>query len=122
MYLELPQTPGKPFDIHTDMKSTLVAWAAPVFDGGTPICGYHVRYREHGSTDWTNFTTGFALGYKFLVTGLKKSCFYEIQIAAENKVGMGDWSESSDLIEAIRKIYNIFILMQTNYIKTYINR
>ena len=101
------------------MNSAFVQWKEPEFKGGTQLCGYHIRYREYGSTCWTNSTTGIVLGCSFLVSGLKKSYFYEIQVAAENKVGISDWSESSDLIEAIRKIiFNMFFFLLQQHFMT----
>jgi hypothetical protein len=91
----LPQTatpPGAPTLTGTVRgdSSGSVAWTAPTDLGGSPISGYAVRYRLAGSSDvWAQRDAGAS---PYVVTGLTNGLTYEVQVAAVNGTGTGDFS------------------------------
>jgi hypothetical protein len=91
----LPQTataPGAPTLTGTVRGNGVgtVAWTAPTDLGGSPISGYTVRWRIAGSSGaWTTHDTAAT---PYLVTGLTNGLTYEVQVAAVNGTGTGDFS------------------------------
>jgi prepilin-type N-terminal cleavage/methylation domain-containing protein len=67
-----------------------LTWNTPD-DGGSPIVGYSVQYREAGAFGWTpvSHTTTDTTA---TVTGLTAGVSYEFRVAAVTEVGAGAWS------------------------------
>lgn len=71
-------------------------WAEPDTDGGSPVTGYVVEKRDRFSTRWTPVVTrGEVREASLTVTGLVESQEYEFHVAAQNKAGVGKFSEPS---------------------------
>jgi hypothetical protein len=93
---QLPQTatvPGVPTITAVSAGDSLgtVDWAAPTDTGNSPILSYNLRWRVAGSTDdWSTDNTGSG---PFEMDGLTNDTQYEVQVAAVNGVGAGDWSD-----------------------------
>ena len=97
----------------------IISWTAPNKNGGTPITGYTVEYRETSSTDWIS-TKVKGISHTSVIKGLKESHSYTFRVAAENKVGVGPFSESSNDKSTYGKISlkNIFMTISAgNYVK-----
>ncbi|KAK5968521.1 Twitchin [Trichostrongylus colubriformis] len=66
-----------------------LTWVAPIDDGGSPITGYIVEQREHGSTLWAKVSDYNIRDPEFTVPGLREFHDYEFRIIAINKYGNG---------------------------------
>ncbi|MGR3913202.1 MAG: fibronectin type III domain-containing protein [Gammaproteobacteria bacterium] len=96
----MPSPPGIPQSVtstRTDQTLTL-SWFAPDDDGGTAISDYKVRWRNVGSSVWTNppGAAGESAGadLSHTLSGLTNGIIYEVQVAAVNSLGAGAWSAS----------------------------
>ena len=96
--------PGAPaIDAVTATTNTLtITWSAPLDDGGAAMSAYDLRYIESAATDkadsnWTlldeEVWTSGSLSY--VVSGLRDSTGYDVQVRAVNATGDGDWSATS---------------------------
>lgn len=106
--------PGKPKAVdltdwdkdHADLK-----WEAPDSDGGSPITGYVIEYKEKFSNDWVagkeipggDATSG-------TVDGLKEGQQYEFRVRAVNKAGPGEPSDKTKSIIAKCRFVKPFIV------------
>ena len=86
-----PGAPDAPTFSARTHSSFTAAWTAPTDTGGGTISSYSLRYRTGGGA-WTTIATINALTRR--VTGLTVGASYEVQVAARNTGGLGDWSES----------------------------
>ncbi|KAL3116259.1 hypothetical protein niasHT_004430 [Heterodera trifolii] len=110
--LNVPGPPGPPKPLHTAYNSITLQWAQPLRDGGTPITGYELEKREHGTNaQWEKAAFGSVPDTQFKVTGVKQYHFYEFRVAAVNAVGQGEWSDNSVPIAATRSSCKPLITM-----------
>ncbi|KAL3069502.1 hypothetical protein niasHS_018227 [Heterodera schachtii] len=110
--LNVPGPPGPPKPLHTAYNSITLQWAQPLRDGGTPIVGYELEKREHGTNaQWEKAAFGSVPDTRFKVTGVKQYHFYEFRVAAVNAVGQGEWSDNSVPIAATRSSCKPLITM-----------
>ena len=74
----------------------IISWTPPSYDGGTPITGYIVETNDVPGAHWNSINVnGFSHNSK--IKGLKESHSYRFRVAAENKVGVGPFSEPSNV-------------------------
>ncbi len=80
-----------------------VHWTAPADDGGSPITGYELQYREVAGPagNWIPEADDPALivestATSHTITGMTNSTAYEVRARAVNVMGKGDWSEPSE--------------------------
>jgi hypothetical protein len=79
---------------HADLK-----WTKPDSDGGAPITGYVIEFKEKFAKDWApGKEVGDCLGAT--IDGLKEGCQYEFRVRAINKAGPGEPSDSTKPIIA----------------------
>uniref|UniRef100_A0AAZ1Y1Q7 Titin n=1 Tax=Oreochromis aureus TaxID=47969 RepID=A0AAZ1Y1Q7_OREAU len=90
-----PSAPGSPEASLITKDSIVLSWTAPEQTGGAEIEGYHLEKRDKDSVRWTKCNRQKLTDTHFKVTGLITDHFYEFRVAAENEVGMGDFSELS---------------------------
>lgn len=90
-----PSAPGTPEASMITKDSMVLSWTAPEQNGGAEIHGYHLEKRDKDSVRWTKCNRQKLTDTHFKVTGLITDHFYEFRVAAENEVGMGDFSELS---------------------------
>ena len=84
--------PAPPTLSGTDGTELTIEWKAPAAVLAPPT-DYDVRYRRKGDTAWTDHPhDGTAL--TTTITGLLQGASWEAQVAASNRVGPGQWSES----------------------------
>ena len=96
-----PGPPGAPDVSEVTKRSCVLQWTPPENDGGSPITNYVIEYREKGLFKWQPANLGEKTRdtwYK--CAGLKRDGEYEFRIAAENKAGVGDYSEGSTPVTA----------------------
>ncbi|PSN48991.1 hypothetical protein C0J52_03867 [Blattella germanica] len=94
--------PGKPTNVevvdwdkdHADLK-----WTKPESDGGAPITGYIIEFKEKFGKDWE---MGKEIGdvTSATIDGLKEGTQYEFRIRAVNKAGPGEPSDATKPIIA----------------------
>ena len=72
-------------------NTVTLTWEDPKDDGGCLISGYAVERRDAGKRSWTRVDTCTDL--EFEVPNLTEGQTYNFQVAAENEVGLGPFSE-----------------------------
>ena len=68
-----------------------VSWTAPGLNGGPPITGYHLQYRQGTSGPWTNGPQNVS-GTSAAITSLTAGTSYQVQVRAVNGETLSDWS------------------------------
>ena len=97
MFLDVPGAPGTPVVSDVTANSMHLRWAEPDTDGGSPITTYVVERRDRFSPRWTPVTRADITQPSFTVTGLVEGQEYEFHVAAQNKAGLGKFSEHSEV-------------------------
>ena len=92
----------------TQMK---VFWRPPNVDGGTPILGYLLEYKEKASEDWISDSRNTIPDTTTVVEGLEENTVYEFRVFAENAFGMSDASTPSEVYRTL----GTFSLCVQNY-------
>ena len=91
-----PSAPGEPAISDVTKRSCTLTWQAPALDGGDPIRNYVVEYRVAGTYKWLKANPGErTLDTTYKVTGLDADLEYEFRVGAENKGGIGAYSETT---------------------------
>ena len=91
--------PGAPEDLKVKgvtENSVTLTWSPPKDDGGAPITKYYIERREASKRSWNNVTSTTDLELK--VTGLTEGQSYHFQVAAENEVGKGEYTETDKAV------------------------
>ena len=84
-----PRTvPDAPTAVLTGYSNAAVTltWTAPTGNGGNPVNGYRVRYRDTGTGVWQTFAT--VTGLTATVTGLTNGTAYDFTVNARNDAGL----------------------------------
>lgn len=105
--------PGKPNNVdvvdwdkdHADLK-----WAKPDNDGGAPITGYVIEYKDKFGKDWVIGKEVPADCLAATVDGLKEGNQYEFRVKAINKAGPGTPSDPTKPIIAKCRFVKPFII------------
>ncbi|VVC89475.1 unnamed protein product [Leptidea sinapis] len=90
---------------HADIK-----WEKPDNDGGAPITGYYIEYKEKFGKDWVK---GVEVSGDILSATqdlLKEGCTYEFRVRAVNKAGPSEPSESTKPIVAKCRFVKPYII------------
>ena len=64
-----------------------VSWTPPDVDGGSPIIGYLLEYKEKTSTDWTPVNVDKSTDTTVVVKSLDENTEYRFRVYAENEIG-----------------------------------
>lgn len=122
----VPSHPTKPRIVNSTTDSISIVWKPPIYDGGAPILGYSVEYREfihktkpdvegeeeiYGDEEevfespeelarWVE-AIPLTKSLEFTMTGLKTDVEYEFCVKAINKVGSSVHSPYSDAAPAM---------------------
>jgi len=104
-----PTAPGKPYGIVLDQDSNgigngelSIVWHAPENDGNSNIINYNIQFSTNNGTTWTNIQSPYSVdratpsSTRATIKGLSASTSYIFQIAAQNLIGIGDYSDPSD--------------------------
>ncbi len=93
----LPGTPSAP-TLTRGIRQITVNWGT-VTTGGLPLDYYEVRRRPSGTSSWTstfiNSGTSAFDNREYTITGLSDNTAYEVQVAAANTEGQGNFSNTS---------------------------
>jgi hypothetical protein len=68
-----------------------LSWVAPEDDGGRPLLGYLIQYKQATASEWTTFNGGNSPDTTLVVDGLMPETGYDFRIAARNEIGLGDF-------------------------------
>lgn len=123
--LVVPSRPTKPKIVSSTKDSVSIVWKPPTFDGGAPILGYSVEYRDYigkpqpevegeeeeyeeeevseSPEELARWIEAIPLtkSLEFTITGLKTDREYEFCVKAINKVGSSVHSPYSDRAAAM---------------------
>ncbi len=84
----------------TEVTETTVSleWSSPKDDGGSPLTGYVMEKREALRMVWNPVSSPTTT--KYTATRLHEGTQYVFRVAAENKVGTGQFEELTKSIAA----------------------
>lgn len=68
-----------------------LTWSAPESDGGRPVLGYLIQFKQATASEWTTFNGGDSPDTTLVVDGLLPATAYDFRIAARNEIGLGDF-------------------------------
>lgn len=89
-----PGRTGEPKIKDVQKNSAELVWSEPENDGGAPITNYVIEYCEEGMFKWHPANEGdTVIITRYNVKGLKENTAYKFRVAAENKGGVGPFSE-----------------------------
>lgn len=91
-----PGPPGTPFVSSYTKDYMVVEWHKPPSDGGSSILGYHLERKEKNSILWTKVNKMLIQDCRFKSTPLEEGIEYEYRVYAENIVGIGKCSKTSE--------------------------
>ena len=99
-----PGKPGSPDITAIDETKVQLSWTPPRDDGGSEIINYVVEYRPEGAFKWKTAPMETITGTQYTVKNLDKDVTYEFRVAAENKAGVGPFSESTAPIKSKERV------------------
>jgi predicted phage tail protein len=105
--------PGKPKDVEVvdwDVDHADLKWTKPDSDGGAPITGYIIEFKEKFAKNWSRGADIPANTYEGTVPDLKEGSQYEFRIRAVNKAGYGEPSDATKPIIAKCRFVKPFII------------
>lgn len=85
--------PGAPTNLKLEAGSQWIraSWDAPASDGGSPIKGYRVQYREGRSGAWETLSA-FPKDTSTGLTGIPNGVTFQVRVAAVNGAGTGPYT------------------------------
>ncbi|XP_026471898.1 tyrosine-protein phosphatase 69D-like [Ctenocephalides felis] len=73
-------------------------------DGNDPVIEYFVQYMEEGTGSYTFYNEKIHGGnYSFVLKNLKPNTEYKLQMAASNKLGIGQYHKYAHLVRTLKK-------------------
>lgn len=112
LYLVLDE-PSKPNNVQVvdwDVDHADLTWTPPDSDGGAPITGYVIEFKDKFAKDWQKGIEVPADSLKGTVPGLKENSQYEFRVKAINKAGPGEPSDVTKPIIAKCRFVKPFII------------
>lgn len=96
----ISDTPGPPAALkikELTKDSALIAWDAPIVDGGAPVNNYIIERRD---TSMRAYKTVTSKCHKtsYRITGLTEGMLYYFRVLPENIYGIGEPCETSDVV------------------------
>ena len=91
-----PEPPSKPTVSDINATNVRVSWNPPDFDGGTPITGYLLEFKEMSRTGWRSVKMDKYTNTAIVVADLSEKTQYQFRVLAENQIGSGSFSTLSD--------------------------
>ena len=71
--------------------SATLTWEAPASDGGSPVTSYVIEKRDVSKSTWLSAGTCDKRDLTFTVRKLFEGTEYVFRVAAENKIGVGEF-------------------------------
>lgn len=105
--------PSKPNNVDVvdwDKDHADLTWAKPDNDGGAPITGYVIEYKDKFGTEWVKGIEVPGDALSGTVPGLRENQQYEFRVRAINKAGPGEPSDVTKPIIAKSRFVKPFIL------------
>lgn len=84
----LPGTPQNVAATPASSTSLTITWQPPVNAGSSLITGYKIQYRVKGTSTWIVATTTSPSTFSYTLTGLKAGTAYDVQVVAQNTLGL----------------------------------
>ena len=95
----VPSKQSRPYWKSSSTTDIQVQWSVPSYNGGSPVIQYRVRRDAGPNTSFLAEVTTTNLFYDF--TGLLNSVLtYRVQVAAENILGVGEYSDPYEFYAA----------------------
>ena len=84
--------PGPPIELSARPGSGQVSlsWKPPWDDGGIPITGYTVEYKQSSVSDWSGASMASVTETNAVVAGLTNGVSYDFRVRARSSAGAGD--------------------------------
>ena len=99
--LDVPSEPRHLAVSAVSDKSISLRWDEPESDGGCDLTQYVVEVREGGRRGWQRAgVSSLADERRYTALALTAGQQYVFRVAAENRVGVGDWAEMSQSVTA----------------------
>jgi len=92
----LPSPPAKPKIIDSSKTTITLSWNKPLFDGGAPVTGYSVEYRNAFDDEWIIGVQSTKNTVVFTVVGLTAGAEYVFVVKSINNIGVSEPSPQSD--------------------------
>ena len=96
--------------MEVDRSKVSLSWRAPKDDGGSEIFNYVIEYRAEGAFKWRRANVDHVPDRKYTVRGLEEDTLYEFRVAAENKAGVGPYSESTGPVKAEEHVGELYLV------------
>jgi hypothetical protein len=110
IFLDEPGKPGNVEVVDWDVDHADLKWTKPDSDGGAPITGYIIEYKEKFGKDWVKGKEIQGDITQGRIDGLKEGSQYEFRIRAVNKAGPGEPSDATKPIIAKSRFVKPFIV------------
>lgn len=113
-FLDEPSKPNGVEVVDWDKDHADLKWQKPDTDGGAPITGYVIEFKEKFGREWQ---TGIEVPGDCLsgtVPGLKENNQYEFRVRAINKAGPGEPSDVTKPIIAKARFGMYTLLVKKN--------
>ena len=90
-----PGKPGVPEIESVKVNQVSLSWKPPKDDGGSPVINYILEHKADGAYKWKRSTVETIEDTKYTLKGIAPETSYEFRVAAENKAGVGPFSQST---------------------------
>lgn len=105
LFVEPPDPPKKPEIKEVDKHSVELTWCQPDYDGGSPITGYVVERKDPITGIW-RWALATPDAY-CTVACLDEHGEHKFRVMAENRFGVSEPSEESELVVTKEALPNI---------------
>ncbi|XP_022091183.1 twitchin-like isoform X3 [Acanthaster planci] len=95
-----PDAPSIPKIDAVDRNSAQISWSPPDNDGGSPVTGYAVEYRNTDGNSWEPASNYPTKDTSAIVPNLTEGKEYQFRVIALNEAGPGKPSRASDAVVA----------------------
>lgn len=112
----VPSTPDVPKIVRVVGREVTVTWVPPDSNGGAPIKGYVIAYIATDDSVVQRVTIG-AMTTVELKVELTPGRTYVFAVAAENKLGLGDFSQFSEYVKIPKETGNSVLIFCTLFKK-----
>lgn len=110
----VPNPPRDPEIVDWNETTITVQWKEPDSDGGSPITGYVIEYKENASSNWKSFVEPDPKKRSAIVSDLRTGATYVMRIRARNVEGDSEPSPTTPpKIAKARYVKPFFIDVET---------